>query len=74
MYLCYCYRFFALVLVCTGVGLLMSALYVFFRDLGYFYEIATFIVWITSPVFLSCGDCARKYTAFFTSQSFSTDY
>ncbi|MGY6528625.1 MAG: ABC transporter permease [Cyanobacterium sp.] len=43
--------FFALVLVCTGVGLLMSALYVFFRDLGYFYEIATFVVWITSPVF-----------------------
>ncbi|AFZ47246.1 ABC-2 type transporter [Cyanobacterium stanieri PCC 7202] len=43
--------FTALVLVCTGVGLLMSALYVFFRDLGYFYEIATFIVWITSPVF-----------------------
>lgn len=43
--------FIALVLVCTGVGLFVSALFVFFRDLGYFYEIATFIVWITSPVF-----------------------
>ncbi|MBE9222454.1 ABC transporter permease [Cyanobacterium stanieri LEGE 03274] len=43
--------FLALVLVCTGVGLFMAALYVFFRDLGYFYEIATFILWITSPVF-----------------------
>jgi ABC-2 type transport system permease protein/lipopolysaccharide transport system permease protein len=43
--------FTALVLVCAGVGLFVSALFVFFRDLGYFYEIATFIVWITSPVF-----------------------
>ena len=40
-----------LVLVCTGVGLLMSALYVFFRDLSYFYELLTFILWISSPVF-----------------------
>lgn len=43
--------FMALVLVCTGIGLFLSALFVFFRDLGYFYEIATFVVWITSPVF-----------------------
>jgi ABC-2 type transport system permease protein/lipopolysaccharide transport system permease protein len=43
--------FSALVLVCTGVGLFLSALFVFFRDLGYFYEIATFVLWITSPVF-----------------------
>lgn len=43
--------FIALVLVCTGIGLFLSALFVFFRDLGYFYEIATFVVWITSPVF-----------------------
>ena len=40
-----------LVLVCTGIGLFVGALYVFFRDLNYFYEIATFIAWITSPVF-----------------------
>lgn len=43
--------FFSLVLVCTGVGLFVSALFVFFRDLGYFYEITTFVMWITSPVF-----------------------
>ncbi len=43
--------FFSLVLVCTGVGLFVSALFVFFRDLGYFYEVTTFIMWITSPVF-----------------------
>ena len=43
--------FAALVLVATGVGLFLSALFVFFRDIGYFYEITTFILWITSPVF-----------------------
>ena len=43
--------FCALTLVCLGVGLFVSALFVFFRDLGYFYEIACFIMWITSPVF-----------------------
>ena len=40
-----------LVLVCTGVGMLMSALYVFFRDLSYFYELLTFLLWIGSPIF-----------------------
>jgi ABC-type polysaccharide/polyol phosphate export permease len=41
----------ALVLVCTGIGFLVSALYVFFRDLPFFYELVTFMVWICSPVF-----------------------
>ncbi len=40
-----------LVLVCTGIGMLMSALYVFFRDLSYFYELLTFLLWISSPIF-----------------------
>jgi ABC-type polysaccharide/polyol phosphate export permease len=41
----------ALVLVCMGVGFLVSALYVFFRDLPYFYELIVFVLWISSPVF-----------------------
>ena len=41
----------ALILVCSGISLLMSALYVFFRDLPYFYELLTFLLWISSPVF-----------------------
>ena len=40
-----------LVLVCMGVGLLMSGLYVFFRDLPYFYELVTFILLMGSPIF-----------------------
>jgi ABC-type polysaccharide/polyol phosphate export permease len=41
----------ALTLLCTGIGFLVSALYVFFRDLPYFYELVTFVFWISSPVF-----------------------
>lgn len=40
-----------LVLVCTGVGLLVAALNVFFRDLPYLYELVTFGLWISSPIF-----------------------
>jgi ABC-type polysaccharide/polyol phosphate export permease len=41
----------ALVLVCTGIGFLVSALYVFFRDLPYFYELVVFMLLLSSPVF-----------------------
>ena len=41
----------ALVLVCTGVSLLVSALFVFFRDLPYFYELIVFMLWLSSPIF-----------------------
>lgn len=41
----------ALILVSTGIGFLVSALYVFFRDLPYFYELIVFVLWITSPIF-----------------------
>ena len=41
----------ALILVCTGVGFLVSALYVFFRDLPYFYELVVFMLLLSSPVF-----------------------
>ncbi|MDJ0797355.1 MAG: ABC transporter permease [Calothrix sp. MO_167.B12] len=41
----------ALALVSLGIGFLVSALFVFFRDLPYFYELVVFVLWITSPVF-----------------------
>ncbi|MBC6420019.1 MAG: ABC transporter permease [Prochloron sp. SP5CPC1] len=41
----------SLTLVCTGIGFFVSALYVFFRDLPYFYELVTFVLWMSSPVF-----------------------
>lgn len=41
----------ALILVCIGVGFLVSALYVFFRDLSYFYELVVFVLLVGTPVF-----------------------
>lgn len=41
----------SLLFVCAGIGFLTSSLYVFFRDLPYFYELLVFVLWISSPVF-----------------------
>lgn len=41
----------ALYLICTGFGFLLSALYVFFRDMSFLYELISFVLWISSPVF-----------------------
>jgi lipopolysaccharide transport system permease protein len=43
--------FLALIFVCWGMGLLTSALFVFFRDLPYFYELLVFVLWMSSPIF-----------------------
>lgn len=40
----------ALFLVCLGIGFLVSALYVFFRDLSYFYDLMIFVLSISSPI------------------------
>jgi ABC-type polysaccharide/polyol phosphate export permease len=41
----------ALVLVSAGIAFLVSALFVFFRDLPFFYELIQFVLWLSSPVF-----------------------
>ena len=41
----------ALVLLSIGFGLAASAIYVFFRDTQYFYELVVFVLWISSPIF-----------------------
>jgi lipopolysaccharide transport system permease protein len=41
----------ALVAMCTGFGLALSALYVFFRDLAYLWGVFAFVIWMTCPVF-----------------------
>lgn len=52
-----------LVMVCTGIGLLVSALNVFFRDIPYFYELATFGLWISSPIFYPVAIVPEKVRA-----------
>lgn len=41
----------ALSCTCIGLALILSTLYVFFRDLSYLYELISFVLWISSPVF-----------------------
>jgi ABC-type polysaccharide/polyol phosphate export permease len=40
-----------LALLTTGFALVLSAMYVFFRDLSYLWGIVGFIFWLTSPMF-----------------------
>ena len=56
--------FLALVFVSTGVGFLVSALYIFFRDLPYFYELMVFVIWISSPVFYPAAIVSDKIKPF----------
>jgi lipopolysaccharide transport system permease protein len=41
----------SLLLVTVGASLAVSALYVFFRDLPYIWELIVFVCWMTSPIF-----------------------
>ena len=41
----------ALTLVCTGIGLIVSTMYVFFRDVSYFYELLVSFLLFGSPIF-----------------------
>jgi len=54
----------ALALATTGFALLTSALYVYFRDLPYLYEIFLFVVWITSPIFYPAALVPAKVQPF----------
>lgn len=55
---------FSLALVSTGVGFLVSALYVFFRDLPYFYELVVFILGIGTPVFYPAAIVPKQVKPF----------
>jgi ABC-type polysaccharide/polyol phosphate export permease len=41
----------ALILLALGFSFAVSALFVYFRDLPYLYELVTFALWLTSPIF-----------------------
>jgi ABC-type polysaccharide/polyol phosphate export permease len=49
--LCVVFPAVSLLLVTAGFSYIASALYVFFRDLPYMYELVLFVMWITSPIF-----------------------
>jgi ABC-type polysaccharide/polyol phosphate export permease len=41
----------SLLMLATGVGLIISGVGAFFRDTPHLYELATFLLWVTSPIF-----------------------
>lgn len=41
----------SLIIFSTGVGLVVAALFVFFRDIPYIYDLVVFVLWVTSPIF-----------------------
>jgi ABC-type polysaccharide/polyol phosphate export permease len=43
--------FAAVVMLAAGVGIFVSGVGVFFRDTPHLYELATFLLWVTTPVF-----------------------
>lgn len=53
-----------LVMVSTGVGLMTAAMNVFYRDIPYLYELATFGLWISSPIFYPVEIVPEKVRAF----------
>ena len=44
-----------LAMLAVGVSMLVSGAQVFFRDIAYMYELATFLIWVTSPIFYPAG-------------------
>lgn len=54
----------ALVLAATGISFLVSALYVFFRDLPYLYELVAFALFLSSPVFYPAAIVPKQVKTF----------
>lgn len=54
----------ALIFLSTGVGLLMSSLYIFFRDLPYLYDIFTSVLFIGSPIFYPANVIPERVVPF----------
>jgi ABC-type polysaccharide/polyol phosphate export permease len=44
-----------LAMLAIGVGMFVSGAQVYFRDVAYIYELATFLIWVTSPIFYPAG-------------------
>ena len=55
----------ALVLLALGAALAVSALYVFFRDIPYLYELFVFIVFVATPVFYPLSIISARFIPYF---------
>lgn len=54
-----------LALASCGFALFASMLYVFFRDITYMYELITFVLWVTTPVFYPLAIIPARFQPYF---------
>lgn len=51
-----------LLLLCLGIGLILSTLQVFFRDIEYLYDVFCMLLFYLTPIFYSVGDLKLHHT------------
>lgn len=54
----------SLVILSLGIAFFVSSLYVFFRDIPYLYELVTFLMWLTVPLFYPAAIVPEQLRAF----------
>ena len=54
----------ALIILSLGVAFFVSSLYVFFRDIPYLYELVTFLLWLTVPIFYPAAIVPEQIRAY----------
>jgi len=64
-FLCLIYPIGCLILFNLGMGLILSALFVFFRDLGYLYSILTMLLMYGSAIFYDVSTMPQKIQGLF---------
>lgn len=64
-FLCLLYPIGCLIVFNIGMGLILSALFVFFRDIGYLYSIFTMLIMYASAVFYSVDILPPKFQPLF---------
>jgi ABC-type polysaccharide/polyol phosphate export permease len=55
----------AIVVLIGGFGLILAALFVFFRDLQHLWGVVSFVFWMTSPVFYPAALVPEKIRPWF---------
>ncbi|WP_440339087.1 ABC transporter permease [Megasphaera elsdenii] len=64
-FLCLLYPISCLIIFNIGMGLILSALFVFFRDIGYLYSILTMLIMYASAIFYSVDILPGPYQPLF---------
>ena len=54
----------AVIILSMGVAFFVSSLYVFFRDIPYLYELVTFLLWLTVPIFYPAAIVPEQIRAY----------